>query len=411
MNFMDRRSPRSLLVSQPVSGLEWTELIYPDQPSFLSDGRSFVFQSSEGPQVCYLGKKVRTRRLFNDKKPREFVVTFDGRFAYYAESDKKGRGCVTLFRKDLETFRCEKLFHARSRLPGTNLPAAEFVPRTVSADNRRVGLKRFLLVNRRTKYASFGVAVLDLDNGQTRMVTVGRDVHNPHLQYCRSTDPERSHDLLIQMNHGARFDERGCCLHGLGPPSDLGTDLHVVRDDGTNWRDLPFGRDGRESLIGHQVWRGETGAVAAVTLQNLDTSYGWAEGTRQDVVSGWPVKASRYAHKGCLTPSGRRVLLSKGFPRARFCHLNCDASGLRFALDTFPIFDGKRAGMQVFFGRAKDLNCPLKFTYLLNSGLTFLASDGATHAHPILSPDGSMLFFNSRASGARQFYMVTGFEA
>ncbi len=199
--------------------------------------------------------------------------------------------------------------------------------------------------------------------------------------------------------------------HSLAPvPGALGVDAHVVRDDGTNWRNLPWGRDGKESLIGHQIWRGNTRAGVTVTLENPDTSYGWAAGTRQDVVAGWPVPATRDAHTGRLTrgASRARVELSKGFPTARFCHLGTDATGLRLALDTFPIFDGERAGMQVYFASARNEQSPARFTYLLNSRNTFTGK--SLHAHPILSPDGTMLLFNSAVSGTRQLYLVTQFD-
>jgi hypothetical protein len=408
MKFTDAKSPRGIRVTQPAAGLAWAYLIYPDQPSFLRDGRSFVFHSSEGPQVCYPGARTRTRKLFKDAKGRPLVVTFDGRYAYYAEyGDKKG-GSMTLFRKDLETFRSETLFRAEGKLPGVKLAASKFHPATVSSDNRRVAAGMFL-GDGKTKDAPFGLVVLDLDRGEARVAAEDRDFFNMHLQYCRSAEPGAEHDLLVQMNHGSHTDETGKVLCGLGPPSEKGVDIHVVRDDGTDWRDLPWGRDGRESLIGHQIWRGATRAAATVTLENLDTSYGWADGSRQEVVAGWPVKAPRNAHRGLLTPGGKRVFLSKGYKHGRFCHLCCDSSGLKFVFDTFPVFDGERAGMQIFIGSARNADSPLKFKYILNTRITFGAEAGY-HAHPILSPDGTRLLFNSRASGAKQFYMVTDFE-
>lgn len=63
--------------------------------------------------------------------------------------------------------------------------------------------------------------------------------------------------------------------------------------------------------------------------------------------------------------------------------------------------------MQVCFAKAKDERGPLRFTYLLNSRNTFTGH--TLHAHPILSPDGSLLLFNSAIAGTRQFYLVTGF--
>jgi len=64
--------------------------------------------------------------------------------------------------------------------------------------------------------------------------------------------------------------------------------------------------------------------------------------------------------------------------------------------------------MQVFYATAADERKPLQFTYLLNTQNTFTGK--SLHAHPILSPDGRLLLFNSAVSGSRQFYLVTGFD-
>jgi hypothetical protein len=37
-----------------------------------------------------------------------------------------------------------------------------------------------------------------------------------------------------------------------------GADIHVLRDDGSTFRDMPWGRDGNEFCKGHQCWRGRT---------------------------------------------------------------------------------------------------------------------------------------------------------
>lgn len=399
--FVDRRSPKGMRVWQPVIDPKGAELIYPDVPCFLADGRSFVFKSSAGPAICYLDEKNRVRKLFRDKKPRPFAVTFDGRYVYYTEHETERSGKLTLLRKDLKTFRSEVLFRASGTFPGSKLPVSQYSHiQTVSSDNRRVATTCCFIGDRRKPDTPLGILVIDLDSGQTRIAVQDTDLKNPHVQYCRATETEASHDLMIQMNHT------------LAPaPGALGTDAHVVRDDGENWRNLPWGRDGRESLIGHQIWRGWTRAGVSVMLENCDTSYGWADGTRQDVVAGLPVPAARDTHTGSRTRGAQkaRVELSKDFPKARFCHLCTDRSGLKFALDTFPIFDGERAGMQVFFASAKDEQSPLKFTYLLNSHNTFTGK--SLHAHPILSPDGTMLMFNSAISGTTQFYLVTGFDS
>jgi len=140
---------------------------------------------------------------------------------------------------------------AEGLLPGTELPAASFRLSTVSMDNQRVA-GMVTQGEGKSPDSQRCVVVIDLAAGQGRLVAADHDFTNAHLQYCRSTDPE-------------------------------------------GWRDLPFGRDGVESCIGHQVWRGKGRSVVTVTLQNVDTTYGWADGSavRVWVMMGFPDQSPR----------------------------------------------------------------------------------------------------------------------
>ena len=406
--FLGDKSPAGLTVYQITDDPKGAGLVYPVVPSFLADGRRFLVNTSTGPAICDPDDGCSLRPLSPNGAIGDMRITFDGRYGYYKHPQQEGDLSLTLSRIDLETLQSEEIFHAEGTLPGTSLPANRFNVSTVSVDNRRIASGSFL-GDGTMPDAPYGILVLDLDCGSVRIVTEDRDFLNPHLQYCRSTDPEASHDLLIQMNHGAQTDEHGKCIKGLGAPSEGGVDIHVIRDDGANWRDLPFGRDGKESNIGHQIWRGTGQSAVTVTLQNIDNSYGWADGTAQEVVAGWPVPADKsQPHIGRLNPGTRRILLSEGFDKPRFCHLATDATGLKFVFDTFPIFDGRRAGMQIHIGSAPNEETPLTFHYILNSGVTFTGNNGY-HAHPILSPDGSMLLFNSNMTGTPQAYLVKGY--
>ncbi len=62
-------------------------------------------------------------------------------------------------------------------------------------------------------------------------------------------------DILIQENHGNVCDARGAITQLTG---GAGADIHVIRDDGTDFRNLPWGRDGNEFCQGHQCWRGRS---------------------------------------------------------------------------------------------------------------------------------------------------------
>jgi len=407
-SFIDRNSPDGIHVYQLTDDPQSAGLVYPDQPSFLADGRRLLVNTSTGPVICDPDDGGTQRPIFSDEERRHLALTFDGQYAYYPQQSKD-EGSLTISRIDLDSLRVEDVFHAEGLLPGTSIRADRFGISTVSSDHYRVACGLWL-GDGNTPDAPYGIVVLDLENGETRIVAEDRDFCNPHLQYCRSTDPVATHDLLVQMNHGVHTDAEGKLLVALGPPPEKGTDIHAVRDDGTNWRDLPFGRDGHESCIGHQIWRGFGTSAVTVTLQNEDTSYGWADGSAQEVVAGWPMATDKNApHIGLLNPGARRMVLTEGFVKPRFCHLADDASGLKFVFDTFPIYDGRYAGMHVYIGSAPDEETPFTFRYILNSGVTFTGNKGHMHAHPIISPDGRRLFFNSDITGKPQAYMVTDF--
>jgi len=407
-SFIDRNSPEGIHVYQLTDDPQGAGLVYPDQPSFLADGRRLVVNTSTGPVICDPDDGGSLISIFGDEQQKHVNITFDGKFAYCAQRSPE-KGSLNISRVELDSLRVEDVIHAEGMLPGLSIRADKIGISTISADNRRVACGVWL-GNGNTPDAPYGIIILELETGDARTVAEDVDFCNPHLQYCRSTDPEARHDLLVQMNHGVHSDAEGKVLVSLGPPSELGVDIHAVRDDGANWRDLPFGRDGHESCIGHQIWRGLGTSAVTVTLQNEDTSYGWADGSAQGVVAGWPAPADKNApHLGLRNPGARRVVLSEGCEKPRFCHLANDDSGLKFVFDTFPIYDGRYAGMLVYIGSASDEESPLTFRYILNSGVTFNGNKGHMHAHPILSPDGKRLFFNSDITGKPQAYMVTGF--
>ncbi|MCF7855015.1 MAG: hypothetical protein K9N51_09475 [Candidatus Pacebacteria bacterium] len=410
--FTDDRSPESIRVFAIGDTDKPTSLVYPDWPSFLADGRRFVMYTDDGPTICDPDDDCALRPIFpgfNEKNYRTFRVSPDGRYAFFRnDAASKEPSSLTISRVDLSNLQVEDVYHSHGgKLPGTDVPIHRMSFDTVSADNRRTaGVCR---LDSNTQNALFGLFALDLDTSEFHTVWIGPFFNNAHLRYCLSPDPDAAHDLLVQMNHGARYDEKGTMLASLGPPADKGIDIHVIRDDGTNRRDLPFGRDGLESCIGHQVWRGQhSRSVVTISLQNKDISYGWADGSNQDILAGEQSPVDMDApHLGRLTPGAQRVTLSQGFDKPRFNHLSCDASGMTFAFDTFPIFDGERAGMQIYTGKADNTTEPLHLQYILNSGVTLNNSNGY-HSHPVIAPDGSFLLFNSNLSGTKQAYMVTG---
>lgn len=107
--------------------------------------------------------------------------------------------------------------------------------------------------------------VFDLEKPAVKLILQGPTWCNIHPQYCRSTGTDASHDIMVQENHGNVVDARGELQKLVG---GNGADIHVIRDDGANFRNLPWGRDGNEFCQGHQCWRGQsTWAITGTSVR------------------------------------------------------------------------------------------------------------------------------------------------
>jgi len=197
--------------------------------------------------------------------------------------------------------------------------------------------------------------------------------------------------ILIQENHDNEADAQGRVTRLVG---GVGADIHVIRDDGTDFRNMPWGRDGNEACQGHQCWRGQsTWAI---------TSTGTRQPPEAQLIEG--AQCPFAEHVGINTPGGRRNDLSREFESPQFCHFATDIEGRRFITDSGPLSEGGRLYAATLGEPGQD---PLRdWTYLLNPRAT---GEKGAHVHPFLSPDGTMGFFNSDESGLLQAYMVKGF--
>ena len=405
---LDAKSPKGIEVYDLAPDVDHAVLTYPDKPTFLQGGRRMLMTVNHEFHICHLDENARLENLNhlipgNDREKSH--LTCDGRYLAF-KADTNDNNQLLIRRYDFQTNTLVDLYSASGKLQDTCVPIGKFDLMTISRDGIHIA-GRIYLGDGQTHQAGWGIVVINTETNSARVIQKHNDFHNTHLQYSRAHEAPAMYDLLVQMNHGAITDKDGKVIKGMGPPSDLGVDVHMINDDGSNWRDLPFGRDGLEGNIGHQIWRGSSNTVVTVTLENLDTSYGWAEGTRQHVIAGTPTPADFTApHMGKVGREDKRVQLSKGLKDPRFCHLGIDETGMKFSFDTFPIFNGQRAGMLIYIAQAKDMQSPLDFQYILNTGITFTGGDKGTHAHPILSPGGKELFFNSNMLGKPKAYMV-----
>jgi hypothetical protein len=240
----------------------------------------------------------------------------------------------------------------------------------------------------KTPGAPFGLMVFDLVKATVSLVIHGPSWCNMHPQYSRSTDPDQRHDVLIQENHGNVADATGSVTRLTGGE---GADIHVVRDDGSNFRNLAWGRDGNEFCQGHQCWRGRTAwAVTSTSTRK----------PREDQL----IEARAVPHAGHIgidAPGGVRNDLSREFANPHFYHFATDISGKRLISDAAPLDRGGRIYLAEFGEPGKD---PLRdFKYLLNPKSS---GKSEAHIHPFLSPDGTLGFFNSDESGLLQAYLI-----
>lgn len=234
--------------------------------------------------------------------------------------------------------------------------------------------------------------MFDIEDGGVELILRGPSWCNVHPQYCRSNDPLACRDLLVQENHGNECDASGRFTRLTG---GAGADIHILRDDGEQLRDLPWGRDGHEHCQGHQCWIGD--ATTALT------STGKREPQECALIAGRGVP--HIGHEGLNTPGAYRNDLSRAFPHPEFWHFGTDAAGRRLVSDAGP---RDRGGSVYVMDLPVDDGAPIdSYTFLLNPRSSWQKH---THVHPFLSPDGCSAFFNSDESGTLQAYMVRGWQ-
>jgi len=321
-------------------------------------------------------------------------VSPDGSYLhYFVNETEPGGGCLTLKRVAMDGSGREVVLAIDSPLPDTDYrPSRPYPLSTISSDGKRLALSAFLGDGQAAE-APWGLMVFDLEKAGARLILQGQTWCNVHPQYCRSLAGEESGDLMVQENHGNACDPSGVCARLAGGD---GADIHLIRDDGTDLRDLPWGRDGNEFCQGHQCWIGRTARGLTSTSRK--------EPAGCELIEGRGV--AHAGHLGLRTPGARRNDLSRTFPRPDFHHFATGISGRRLVSDAGPWAEG---GALYLADIPADDTRPLdNITYLLGPRST---CDKTSHIHPFLSPDGKTAFFNSDESGLLQAYMVKGWES
>jgi len=402
-DLLDEHSPDGLEVMQLTTeeGVPSSH-IYMEAQIFTPDSRRFVLQrcghahgsDPRDPEhrflLCDLNGGEMTP-LTTELGATGPSVSPDGAWLYYLvdETEPDG-GRLTLKRVRLDATGRETLVVIDRPVRGASCrPSLPYPLSTISSDGKRLATGAFF-GDGRTERAPWGLLVFDLDSGDAWVPLSGPSWCNIHPQYSRSLASPANRDLLVQENHECRYDALGEITLLVG---GVGADIHVVRDDGDGFRNMPWGRDGNEHCQGHQCWRGRSERAITSTVAVLSGEAQLIEG----------VAAPYAGHVGIATPGGRRNDLSRDFPLPRFFHFATDIAGRRLISD----YRAEGAPDALYLADLPEADdAPVsEFRYLLSPRCSWLKDN---HVHPFLSPDGQTGFFNSDELGILQAYVVRG---
>jgi hypothetical protein len=413
-DLLDPRSPKSLEVYQLTCETAVPSAhIYMEAQVFMPDSKRLLLHRSADAHGGV--RQSTTQRLYDDAEHRFLIcdlenkgalipatdelgaiapsVSPDGKCFYYFvdQTTVGGGGRMILKRRQIDGTRPETIVVVDTALPGTKFHPSKLYPlSTISSDGQRVAISAYLGDGR--DRGNYGLLVFDVRSASVSLIVHGPSWCNMHPQFSRSLDADESHDILIQENHGNYCEPKQGEIEIL--VSGLGADIHVIRDDGQNLRDMPWGRDGEEQCMGHQAWRGRSNWAITST----------AKGSENQLVESRAVTG--VDHNGLKTPGGVRNNLTRNCDNPAFNHFATDIEGRRFISDHGP-YD--RRGPIVLADLGKPGEEALRnATHLLCPRSSM---EKQAHVHPFLSPDGSKAFFNSDESGLLQAYMICGLPA
>ena len=406
-DLLDKNSAKGLEVVQLTTDLSVPSChLYMEAQVFTPDSKRFLLHRSAHAHgsdkndpnhrylLCDIENGCALQPLTAETGVTAPSVSPDGKLMYYfVDETEVGGGKLTLKRVTLDGRDRETLMVVDVPLPETRFRPSHIYPlSTISSDGKRLALSCFL-GDGKSENAPWGLMVFELEKAKVSLILQGPTWCNVHPQYCRSKEPNESRDILVQENHGNVADAKGKVQKLVGGD---GADIHVIRDDGTSFRDLPWGRDGNEFCQGHQCWRGRTPWAITSTVVTRPAE--------AQLIESHPLPHT--GHDGLRIAGCTRNDLSRGFSNPQFHHFATDIAGRRLISDAAPFDDGGRIYLAEFGEPGKE---PLRnWTYLLNPK----SSGGKNaHIHPFLSPDGTIAFFNSDESGTLQAYMIRGLKS
>ena len=405
-DLLDENSPKGLRVVQISSNINvMNHHVYMESHVFTPDSRRFVFNRLGNYWLCDIENNFGLRQITAESGDIGPSVSSYGKWMYYiVDKSLTPEGLFKLKRVSLDNFTRETLLTVKGPIPGTNYTPSRFYGlSSISSDDKRLCTFAFL-GDGKTEMAPWGLLVFDLENPSVKLIFKEEEFLNMHIQYSRSLDPVLSHDILVQHNHGSMYDVTGLRTRLVG--GEKGADIHVIRDDGTNWRDIPIGRDGISFCQGHQAWRGRMGSCISSMSVRGEPHKGEAP-----ILIALPVPTDETtSHLGFAVPGGKYTDITRNIDRPGFHHFGLDDSGMYLTSDFYRTDKktGKRNINLVIGTISPGENPELKMQYLLNTKTS--GKGQPAHVHPFFSPDTRTVFFNSDESGLPQIYMAAGYK-
>lgn len=410
-DILDEDSPKGLrLVQISTDPSMISHHMYPEAHMFTPDSRRFIFhrmptkeKKSGGYWLCDIDDNFGLREIIDERGAARPSVSPDGRWAYYCVFSRAKRA-LQLKRVSLMTFQRETLANIEGIVPGCKYELETAGGLTsISSDGKRLCTKSQLHTGS-PENQRYGILVFDLEKLSAHIAFEGdHEYCNMHLQYCRSLRPVLSHDILVQHNHGCVRDKEGRIVKLT---SGAGADLHVVRDDGTHWRDVPVGRDGTAFCTGHQQWRGTMPSVISSMSVRGNIH-------RHRLHEAMPIATEEAtSHKGSTIPGTTRNDLTRTAPETNFSHFCMDASGMHLAAR----HDRCRgnADVKVYIATCSPgENAVLSVQYLLNTGWRDLVKGWdrgqSNKPRPIISPDAAVVLFHTDRDGKSEIFLADNY--
>ena len=331
-----------------------------------------------------------------------FALSPDGSCAFHLEA----LGERVVLRK--VTFDGKEEIVCEAPQPATRKGQAQI--HTVSADGRRVLMGTFL-GDGKTEGAPHGAYVFDVVDGTWWPVEYGNGFRNHHSQYSHSLDPDSIYDILVlgnmeQLSDGSWLTPPDGSWRWQDVPPDDGKGCfhNVLKDDGSDWRAVPVGRD--ESMVsgGHCTWRGREGSVIFSMYENPKGE--WCAPLHE----ASPVRVSAdELQLGRHISDSSYVDLTRNLLRPDSCHFGFDGTGKHFASDvngyTYAHFSFVYVGT---YHSPADQEPYVTIRFLLHPCASWKSQPA--HPHPCLSPDGRFVLFQSDFSGRPQINLAFNFD-